>query len=171
MIERVPLLVVRGDAFAVAGHYRAICRRRGKILWRDEIRNLIPDAAKNDLLAAYLAAGTQRTTWYMGLKGTGAAVAGDTSASHAGWSEITPYSQATRPAWTPGSVASKSVDNSASKAVFTINAGATVYGAFLISVSTKGGTTGILYSAGDFGSSRAVLSGDELDITGTFTVT
>ncbi|MGB1639442.1 MAG: hypothetical protein ACPHCV_00660, partial [Pseudohongiellaceae bacterium] len=90
--------------------------------------------------------------------------------SHSSWSELTGYTQSARPTLTLGTVASKSVDNSASKASFSINATATVAGAFLISDSTKGGTSsGILYGVVDFASSRSVISGDTLEITVTLT--
>ena len=86
----------------------------------------------------------------------------DTMASHAPWAEITPYS-GNRPAFTPGSIAAGSVDNSGSKAVFTINAGATIYGAFLNDAAS--GTAGILLGMGPFAASRSVLSGDTLNVT------
>ena len=108
-------------------------------------------------------------TWFVGLKGTGTVVAGDTLQSHAGWAEINPYSNATRPAWTPGAVSGGSVDNSAAKAVFNINATSTVYGCFLANDSVVNGTFGILFGAGDFASSRSVANGDTLNVTVTCT--
>ena len=86
----------------------------------------------------------------------------DTMASHAPWAEVTPYA-GNRPAFTPGTIAAGSVDNSGAKAVFTINAGATVYGAFMNDAAS--GTAGILLGMGPFAASRAVLSGDTLNVT------
>jgi hypothetical protein len=95
-------------------------------------------------------------------------------ASHAGWTEIVPYSNATRPACTfaTATTANPSVaTNSASVAVFTINATATVGGAFLVSNDTKSGTTGTLFSAADFtGGDRSVGSGDTLNVTYTLSL-
>jgi hypothetical protein len=96
-------------------------------------------------------------------------------ASHAGWTEIVPYSNATRPVATFGTAttANPSVQtNSASPASFTINATATVGGAFLVSNSTKSGTTGVLFSASDFTApgDRSVASGDTLNVTYTFSL-
>jgi hypothetical protein len=51
---------------------------------------------------------------------------------------------------------------------YTINASATVAGAFVSSVNT--GTSGILYSAGDFAASRTVASGDTLNVTLTVSI-
>jgi len=53
--------------------------------------------------------------------------------------------------------------------VFTINGTATVAGAFITSSNTKSGTTGTLYGAVDFSSSRSVISGDTLTVTVTLT--
>lgn len=102
--------------------------------------------------------------WYVGLKNAGTVLAGDTMASQTNWAEIVPYSNATRPQFTPGSISGGSVDNSAAKAVFNINATATVVGAFLANDATKSGTFGVLYGAGDFSSSRSVANGDTLNV-------
>lgn len=121
-------------------------------------------AGLNKLLDATIKTGLTSPAWYVGLKGTGSMVAGDTMASHAGWSTITPYSNANDPAFTAGTIASGAVDNSGSKAVFNINATDTVYGAFLKDNNTKGGSTGTLYGGADFSASRAVASGDTLNV-------
>jgi hypothetical protein len=90
-------------------------------------------------------------------------------ASHAGWTEDQNYSEATREVLTLGTVSGGSVDNSASKASFSINATATIGGAFLTTVSTKGGTTGTLYGGAAFAANRSVVSGDTLNVTATLT--
>lgn len=101
----------------------------------------------------------------MGLKGAGSAAAGDTLASHAGWSEVNPYT-GNRPAITFGTTSAGS--NTATAVSYSITSGATVAGAFVCSVNT--GTSGTLYSAGDFTSSRTVASGDTLNSTLTVSV-
>jgi hypothetical protein len=61
------------------------------------------------------------------------------------------------------------IDNSASPASFSINATSTIAGAFLASVSS--GTSGILFSAGDFtGGDKTVDSGDSLSVTYQFSL-
>ena len=53
----------------------------------------------------------------------------------------------------------------------TINATDTIKGCFLISVSTKSGTTGVLYSAGLFtGGDQPVVSGNTLTVSYTGSV-
>ena len=86
-----------------------------------------------------------------------------------------PYSNATRVAATFATATTANpsvVTNSASPATFTINATATVGGAFLTSGSAKSGTTGTLFSAADFASpgDRSVVSGDILSVTYTFSL-
>ncbi len=143
----------------------------GKLKWKDGFWNIVVTAGLNKLLDATFKNGLTTPAWYVGLKGTGSMVAGDTMASHSGWAEIVPYSDGTRPAYTPGSISAGAVDNSAAKAVFNINGTSTVYGCFLVDNNTKSGTTGVLYGGGDFGSSRAVVSGDTLNVTVTLTQT
>lgn len=142
----------------------------GQVKWVEEIHNLVVTAGLNDLLAKYFKGSSYTAAWYVGLKGTGTVAAGDTMASHSGWTEITAYSESVRQTLTLGTPSSGSVDNSASKAVYTINGNATVDGAFVATDSTKGGTTGTLYGASSFTTSRAVIAGDTLNVTITLSV-
>ncbi len=139
--------------------------------WKDQFKNIVVTTGLNILLDATIKTGVTSPTWFVGLKGTGTMIAADTMASHSGWAEIVPYSDGTRPAFTPGSISSGAVDNSASKAVFNCNTTSTVYGCFLANNSTKSGTTGTLYGGGDFGSPRSVINGDTLNVTVTLTQT
>jgi hypothetical protein len=140
--------------------------RTGKLKWREHFHNLVTTVGKNDLLDKYFKGSAYTATWYLGLKGTGSAAAADTLASHSGWSEVTPYS-GNRPAITFGT--SSSGSNTASAVSYSINATATVAGAFIASANT--GTSGTLYSAGDFAASRSVVSGDTLNVTVTLSFT
>lgn len=147
-------------------HYFECYDKDGNLKWTDKTENLVVTAGLNDLLTKYFKGSTYTAAWYVGLKGTGTVAAGDTMASHSGWTEITAYSESVRQTLTLGSASSGSIDNSASKAVFTINGSATVDGAFVGSDSTKSGTTGTLYGASSFsGGSRSVISGDVLNVT------
>jgi hypothetical protein len=145
--------------------------RGGKKVWEDGFENLVVTAGLNKYLDATLKTGLASPVWYVALKNTGTVVAADTMASHAGWTENVTYSEATRVAWTPGAVAAGSVDNSASKANFSINGSTTIFGGFLTDTSAKSGATGILLGGGDFGASRAVISGDTLAVTVTCSLT
>ena len=153
-------------------HYQIECvGADGKIKWTEEFDNLVVTAGLNDSLDKHFKAAAYTAAWFVGLaSGTPTFAAGDTMATHAGWTEIAAYSEATRPTLTLGAVAAGSVDNSASKASFSINGSATIGGAFVASLNTKSGTTGILYGGGAFASgNRAVVSGDTLNVTITLT--
>lgn len=157
----------------VSGRWGIVCRdKHGRIKWTDYIDNLVTNGGKNYLLDVGLSAGTQISTWYVGLTdGTPTTDATDSMSSHAGWVEVTAYDEAARVTWTDGGVSSQSVSNSASTADFTISTNSTtVGGAFLTSVNTKGGTTGTLYAVGAFSAGdKALDDGDTLSVTATFT--
>ena len=145
----------------------------GQVKWRETFFNLVTTVGKNDLLTQYFKGSSYTAAWFVGLvdnAGFSAIAAGDTMASHAGWTESVAYSNATRPALTLGTASAGSIDNSASKASYTINATATINGAFCNTVNTKSGTTGTLYSAGSFGAPRSVINGDTLNVQVTLTV-
>lgn len=151
----------------------------GKLKWTDESKNLVVNVGLQYMAGTSLDGSTARiTSWYLGLYGAASSnnpAAGDTMSSHAGWTEVTDYTEATRPAATfvTATTANPSVvTNSASKAQFTMNATVTVGGAFLTSNNTKGGTSGTLFSAKDFSSpgDRNVVSGDVVLVTYTFSL-
>ena len=150
--------------------WEVVCKGSdGKEKWRELNDNLIVTVGLNSLLTEYFKGSSYTATWCVGLKSTGTALAADTMSSHSSWTEITDYSESVRQTIVLGTPAAGSVDNSASKATFSINGTTTIYGAFLANASAKGGTGGTLYGVVDFGSSRAVISGDTLEITVTLT--
>ena len=168
-----------GEEMLAMGRFKVQCfDKDGNLKWEDENHNLVVNQGLQYMCGTALTSVTQITTWYIGLYGAGASntpAAGDTMASHAGWTEVTPYSNANRPTCTfaTATTANPSVaTNSASVAVFNINATQVVGGAFLTSSNTKGGSTGTLFSAADFSSpgDRSVTSGDTLNVTYTLSL-
>ena len=160
------------EVITFENHYIVECiGPDGKLKWTDEFDNLVTNEGLNDNLDKYLKGSAYTAAFYVGLTdGTPTVNAADTMSSHAGWTEVTDYSESTREALVLGTVASQSVDNSASKASYSINATATVGGAFITTVNTKGGTTGILYGVGAFsGGDKSVGNGDTLNVTVTCT--
>jgi hypothetical protein len=137
--------------------------------WREKNKNLVTTEGLNHVLSITLDAGTQITAWYVGLAGAGTKAAADTMSSHGGWAVIADYSESVRQTLTLGTASAGSIDNTASKAVFSINGTATVAGAFITSSNTKSGTAGTLYGVVDFSSARSVISGDTLTVTVTLT--
>jgi hypothetical protein len=112
----------------------------------------------------------------MGLKGTGTPSAGDTQASHGTWNEV---GLANAPTYsgnrkTPSFSAASSGSKTTSSAVtFNITSSGTVAGCFINigGSATIDNTTGTLFSAGDFSSSKSVVSGDTIAVTYTATLT
>jgi len=146
----------------------------GNLKWKDEFHNLVVNEGLQDLNNKYFKGSAYTAAWYLGLvtgPGSGTTfAASDTLASHIGWTEFTNYS-GNRKAVTFGTptLADPSViSNSASPSQFVISgAGGTVAGAFLTNVAT--GTSGILFSEGDFtGGDKIVASGDTVNVTYTF---
>jgi hypothetical protein len=153
---------------ALANQYRRHCRpvKRESVGEIGYDHNIVVNTGLDDILDQYFNEGAG-PAMYVGLKDTGTPVAADTMASHASWATISPYSNATDPQYLAGAAASQSIDNSASKASFSINASDTVFGAFLKDNNTKGGATGLLVCVVDFAASRAVENGDTLETTYT----
>jgi hypothetical protein len=159
------------EQVSITGAYTVECfDADGNLKWSEQIKNLVVTVGKNDLLDKYFSGSAYTAAWYLGLVNSGATyAAGDTMSSHAGWTENTGYSNSTRPAPTWGSASSGSKATTATS--FSINATGTIGGAFMTTSNTKGGTTGILYSAGNFtGGNRSVVSGDTLNVTYTASV-
>src|SRR5512143_1622046 len=131
--------------------------RYGNLKWVEEVNNLTVDEGLNDLLSKYFKGTTYTAAWYVGLvdnAGFTAIAAGDTAAKITGtanppttngWQEFDEYDEANRQTLTLGTVSGKSVDNSASKAVFTISATGVVKGGFVVTTNAKLGTSGVLY--------------------------
>ena len=143
----------------------------GRLKWEDYTRNLVMNVGLDEFLQRIWKSSAFTAADFIGLTDdTPTIVAADTMASHAGWIEAQGYTEAVREAFTPGTVASQSVDNSASKASFSINATDTIGGIFATDSNTKGGTTGILLGAAAFsGGDKAVANLDTLNVTVTST--
>lgn len=154
----------------VHGRFHVECVRDGKVIWTEEFDNLVTTVGKNDILDKYLAGAAYTQTIRMGLKGVGSAAAGDTQGSHAGWLE---QGLANLPTYTGNrpspafSAAAAGVKATSAAVAFAITGTGTVGGVFINNggSATKDDTTGVLFSAGDFSASRAVLSGDTLNVT------
>ena len=164
------------DQMSIHGTYHAICYdANGNIKWEDQIINLVTTVGKNftlDTTLGNVAGGAV----VMGLKGTGTAAVTDTQASHAGWLEVglanAPTYSGNRPtpSFSGASAGSKTTSSSVS---FSMTGTGTVAGCFINigGSATKDNTTGTLFSAGDFSSSKSVVNGDTIAVTYTATLT
>jgi hypothetical protein len=166
------------EGVGAGGVYTMQCfDKDGKLKWEASSHNLVVNVGLQDMNTQYFKGASYTAAWFIGLYGAGATntpAAGDTMASHAGWTEVTPYS-GTRPAATFAAATNANpsvVTNTASPASFAITSTATVGGAFLTSNNTAGGSTGVLFSAADFQApgDRSVVNGDTLNVTYTFSL-
>ena len=153
--------------------YEIVCKDpEGNVKWTETRHNIVPTVALNHVIDVVLRNQTQVATWYVGLtSGTPTVDSANTMASHAGWTEVTAYSESVRQTLTLAAASSGSSSNTASKASYSINADSTtIGGAFIASDSTKSGTSGTLFSVAAFtGGDKAADNGDTLEVTATIT--
>lgn len=134
---------------------------------REVVHNLIPEEGLNHQQSVTFKGTTQVTTWFIGLyEGNYTPVAATSAATiSAAATECTSYTPAARQEFVSGAVAAGSVDNSASKALFTFTAAKTIYGGWIGSASPFGSTSGVLISAVRFASPKVLAIGDQLSVT------
>ena len=162
------------ESVEMHGHYHVVCHGADGVLkWEDDIENIVTTVGKT-LAITGAVTNTAQGVSYMGLKGTGTALVGDTQASHT-WLEVgtanAPTYTAPRKTPTWSAAVSGSISPTAAQ-VFTITGSGTIAGCFLNvnGTSTIDDATGTLFSAGDFtGGSKTVTSGDTLSVTYTAT--
>jgi hypothetical protein len=163
------------ESMSAGGVFTVTCYdSEGKEKWVDICPNLVVNVGLQDMNSKYFTGSSYTAAWYIGLvNGTSASTTfsgGDTLASHVGWDENSSYS-GNRKALSFGAATladPSNINNASSAASFTMNANATIAGAFVANVAT--GTSGTLFSVSDFQSpgDRTVVSGDVLNITYSF---
>lgn len=151
----------------VGGKFIVEHRRQGELLSIEETPNIVVNEGLNSILDIMFHGATQITTWYIGIfEGNYNPVATVTAATIASAStESTAYDESSRVEYNEAAATGQSITNAANKATFSMNASKTIYGAFLVSASAKSATTGTLFAASKFASSKAVSNGDELLVT------
>jgi len=145
----------------------------GDKLWETEAvaNNAVVIQGRNDMLDKYLSGSGYTAALYTSLidvTNFSSISLFDTAASHAGWQEYQSYSESTRPAIAWSNAVSGSKAFSANVA-FTIPSSANIAGLFIASSATKGGTTGVLYSAGIFSEGARVINGAAILNVGYYT--
>lgn len=144
---------------------------------QDVSHNIVTNEGLDSLLDVYLAGGTQITAWKVALFKTNTTPLATHTYASPGYTEIagSDVSEGSRQAWTAGSVASQSVDNSGSAAVYTAAGSVTIYGAALVGGGTGAATIadaaggGTLYASSKFATSKALTASDTITVTYTFT--
>jgi len=168
------------DSARAGGVFSVECRdSAGNLKWTDSFHNLVVNEGLQDMNAKYFTGTSYSASWFLGLvQGPGSSTtfaAGNTLPSHSGWTELVPGTAYTgnRKAVTFGTATTADpsvISNSAAPASFSMLVNGTVVaGAFLCSVAS--GTSGTLFSAGDFtGGDKTVDSGDTLNVTYSFSL-
>jgi hypothetical protein len=141
--------------------------------------NIVVTEGMNHMLDVVLHGTTAVGTWYFGLFSANytpvatLTAATFTSASTELVSNTEGYSETTRQAFVEAAAASGSINNTASKAAFTIATATTVtvWGAGLLSSNVKGGTTGTLLSAAKFSAARTLYNTDLFNLGYTLSLT
>ena len=171
---------VGGERVGAGGVFTVTCvGADGKEKWSDTFNNLVVNEGLQDMNSKYFVGSGYTAAWYLGLvQGPGSGTtfaAGDTLATHAGWTELVPGTAYTgnRKTATFGTATTADpsvIANTASPASFAMLVNGTVVaGALLASVNS--GTSGILFSAGDFtGGDKTVDNGDTLNVTYSFSL-
>lgn len=75
--------------------------------------------------------------------------------------EFTAYSEATRPVWTKAYNGAGTIDNAASKAIFTPTQDGIAYGSCIVANPTKGANTGLLLSVVRYATVKPLSAGME----------
>jgi hypothetical protein len=140
--------------------------RKGVLLDDWTIHNLVPMEGLTDILNVYFKQGQQAPGWWLALYEGNYAPDGSITAADfpVTATECTAYTPATRVPWVTGVVTAGSLDNGASRAIFTMTAKKTVYGGALLSSSTKAGITGKLSSIVRFASPKGLEIDDQLSV-------
>lgn len=157
----------------LGGRFVVECFRNGRLIWKEDVHNLITNQGLDHILDVILHGSTQITTWYCCLIESNTNAAAGMTYAVPVYTESTAYDEATRPAYVEAASSSQSVTNSANKAVFTIDDTKTMYGASLVGGGTDGNTKGDTAGGGTllcyakFASERAVVDDDVINLTYT----
>lgn len=157
----------------VKGKYEVEVMRGNKRHILIETKNGVTDEGLNTILDTMFSNLAPVTDWKIGLIDNvnfTAVDPSDTMGSHAGWQELTNYSDTERVSWNPDDPSGGIITNSTAVS-FNIDADGTIKGLFLTSDGSKGGSVGILWATAVFATPVQVLNGDVLKVTYTVTAT
>ena len=138
-------------------------------------KNIVVNEGLIYIINTAIAAVAQEASWFVAIfKNNYTPVPADTAALFPGAGVAdeasAEYTEGTRPAYTLNGTTLANVSNSSSPAAFSINTTVSIYGAHMISDSTKAGTTGSLCAAALFSSVRSLVNLDVLNVTYQLTI-
>ena len=140
---------------------------QGEIKSCESFPNAVTDQGVDHLLNVGFKGAAASATWYIGLISSlnFAGITDSDTQYRRYWIEATTYDEATRQVFNAGTVTNKSLDNSASPAVFTASEFFQIRGLYLVNVSTKGAKTGVLYSVAQLPNIATLSASDTLTVT------
>lgn len=167
------------DRFKIGGIFDVEHWRQINGIWtlldKTQDHNIVTNEGLDALLDIMFHGTTQITTWYMAISESNTAAAAGMTYATPSYTECTAYDEATRPAYVEAAASGQSMDNSASKGQFTINATKTIYGGSLVGggtdPNTKGDAAGggTLYCYSLFAVAKACADDDVLNVQYTLT--
>ena len=150
--------------------------RKGELINKWEQKNVNTNEGINHLLNVGFVGATHITAWYIGLFENNYTPLITNTYAVPGFTESSAYTEGVRQVFTGATSTGNVMTNSANKAVFTINASKTLYGAFLcgggsnpsVIANTAGG--GTLFASSQFLAPLSVVSTDSIRISCTITL-
>lgn len=139
---------------------------------RAEDHNLLPQEAIDFVAGLLRGSEAAIGNWYVGLfeSNTVPDAAFKAADLPSLLTECTAYDEATRPAWTHSYDGKAVIDSLGNKATFTFNQAKRIYGAFIVSTSTKGGSGGRLLSIARFASPKDIDAGEPFTLAAGLTL-
>lgn len=136
--------------------------------------NIMPQVGIDHIASLIRGAGaTPISSWYLGLFESNYVPASDVTTADLQTTvgESLAYDETTRQLWDNSYDNLALIANAGAAAEFTMNASKLIYGAFIVSNATKGGTSGIILSIARFSTAKQVDPGTVLRITAGLTLT
>ena len=147
--------------------------RKGELLSKTRDSNLVTNEGLDRLLDEMFGAEAKITPWYVLIFNTNTTILATHTYAVPGFTESSDYDEGIRQEYTDVPSSSQSITNSVAKAIFTISASTTIYGAGLVgatagNITTIGdtaATNGTEYCAALFGAAKVYVDDDVLNVT------
>ena len=163
---------VKHDAnVKLVAHWKWDHYRNGKLIDQWEYDNFCSDEGLNHMLDTSFHDKANIHPWYVEIFESDTTPDADTTYAVPVYTPSTAYDEVTRPEYVEAAAAAKVTTNTASKAVFTIDATKVIYGASLVGGGAAATTPadvaggGVLFSASKFAASKSVVDDDVLNVT------
>lgn len=146
----------------------------GEVIDQSVEHNILPQQAVDHVASLIRGAGaTPISSWYLGLFENNYVPDSSVTAADLQLTvgESQAYAETARLPWTNEYDGTAMISNASAMAEFTMDASKTIYGAFIVSNSAKGGTAGILLSIARFSTAKVVDAGTTLRIIAGLSLT